>query len=253
MKPGIPRRKLCGMGTALSATAWILRREWDGKFAPAKLFSRLLEHAIECFWICGLPSSSVARAANQSEELSALDRRKMKIHCLSHVSLLLLLLSTMAFPRLAQNGFKNITGKPLENAVPRDFYLEGNAIPVERDQAVLIETPAGTRSLFALIVTAGFASRIQHKYSGMLISEGNLSVCGKKVRIGSYGFGLRRTGVKESLEASFSLYNQAGDRIAECDMKKDLQLREPKPLQVMIQSPRSARLYLGRYWLRLGP
>ena len=114
--------------------------------------------------------------------------------------------------------------------------------------------PPRVRTVFlALIVTAGFASRIQHKYSGLLISEGRFSICGKDVRIGSYGFGLRRTLAAGAQEAEFLLYNQAGDQIIECDTKKDLQLREPKPLQVIIQSPRSARLYLGRYWLKLGP
>lgn len=36
-------------------------------------------------------------------------------------------------------------------------------------------------------------------------------------------------------------------------MKKALRMREPRPLQVMIESSHSARLYLGRYWVELGP
>lgn len=177
----------------------------------------------------------------------------MKSRLPSRIRLLVLLLGTMIFAGFASGGFEIITGKPLHDAVPRDFYLEGNAIPVERDQAVLIKTPAGVRVLLALIVTTGFASRIQQKYSGMLISEGHLPVCGKKLRIGSYGFGLRRTVAEGPQKVVFLLYNQAGDQITECGMKKDPQLREPKPLQVIIRSPRSARLYLGRYWLSLGP
>lgn len=177
----------------------------------------------------------------------------MKAHFLPRVCFLVLLLGTLSFVGFARGGFEIITGKPLKDAVPRDFYLEGNAIPVERDNAVLIEAPERTRVLFALIVTAGFASRIQQKYSGMLISEGCLSICGKHAGIGSYGFGLHLPPNAGNRDGEFLLYNQAGDQILECDVKKDLQLREPKPLQVIIQSSRSARLYLGRYWLKLGP
>jgi hypothetical protein len=38
-----------------------------------------------------------------------------------------------------------------------------------------------------------------------------------------------------------------------CDMESDPHLRELRPLQIVIEPSRSARLYLGREWLQLGP
>jgi hypothetical protein len=152
----------------------------------------------------------------------------------------------------AKGRFEVITGKSLRKAVPRDFYLEGSAIPVDKENAVLIETPAGNRALFALIITAGFASRIQGKYYGMLISEGDLSICGKPIRIGSYGFGVRRLRVSRG-HAQFFLYDQAGHQILACRMSRDLHMPEPRPLKIVIESTHSARLYLGGDWLELGP
>lgn len=176
----------------------------------------------------------------------------MQARLLSRVCLLVLVVATSGVAGSGPRQFAVITGKPLNESIPRDFYLEGNAIPVEKRNAVLIKTPAGARALFALIVTAGFASRTQQKYSGMLISEGHLSVCGKDVGVGSYGFGIRPPHGPGEQHSQFVLYNQAGSRVINCPMEKDLNMREPRPLQVVIGSTESAKLYLGRYWVELG-
>lgn len=90
---------------------------------------------------------------------------------------------------LAQNKFEVLTGKAFDSAVPKDFYLEGNAIPTEKRNAVLVKTPAGARAVFALIDTAGYSANIVTKYVGMIVTEGDLTVCGHKLTVGSYGFG----------------------------------------------------------------
>lgn len=178
---------------------------------------------------------------------------EMQIRSILRICLLAAALGVTVAVGAAQGGrFEIVTGKLFEAAVPRDFYLEGNAIPVEKLNAVLIRTPSGTRVLFALIATAGFASEIQQKYSGMLTSEGHLAICGKAVAVGSYGFGIRRPRLAGQ-QALFFVYNQAGMRITECSMEKDLSLHEPRPLQVVIGPAEAARLYLGRYWVGLSP
>jgi hypothetical protein len=171
---------------------------------------------------------------------------------LSHKCSLLVLFALLMTSAAMPGRFGIVTGRLFRRAVPRDFYLEGNAIPVERDNSTLIETPAGTRALFALIVTAGFASQIQEKYSGMLISEGRLSICGKPAHIGSYGFGIRQPSVPSG-HAQFVLYDQAGHHILGCRMGRNLVMRKPRPLQIAIESSRSARLYLGCNWVELSP
>ncbi len=167
--------------------------------------------------------------------------------------LLLLLIGVPAAAGMSRGRFGVISGSLRNVAIPRDFYLEGNAIPVEKRNAVLIQTPAGKRAVFALLVTQGFASRIQQKYLGMLITEGDLTLCGKNIKMGSYGFGLSQVASEVSTHAHFFLYNQAGEQVTDCDLERDSQLAEPRPLQVTIEPEQSARLYLGRYWLELGP
>lgn len=152
---------------------------------------------------------------------------------------------------LAQNKFEVVTGKAFDSAMPKDFYLEGNAIPTEKRNAVLVKTPAGARALFALIDTTGYAASITAKYVGMIIAEGDLTVCGHKIAVGSYGFGwtLPATGV--DAPGKFSLYNQAGAQVADCTAERQGDLKQPRPLQVVVGAAGSARLYHGKHYIAL--
>jgi hypothetical protein len=165
----------------------------------------------------------------------------------------LILLSPLLFSGLAfaQVGYEQVTGKPFDSALPRDFYLEGNAIPTQKRNAALLKTPAGARLLVALIDTSGYSSQIQEKYIGMMIVEGGASVCGKELAVGSYGFGLVKPPATSDDDATLRLYDQAGKDVASCPAKKDNSINRPKPLQVVLAAGQPAKLYLGRYWLEL--
>ena len=151
----------------------------------------------------------------------------------------------------AQGAFEPISGKAFDSAIPTDFYLEGNRIPVEKRNAALVKTPRGARLVLGLIDTSGYSSQIQQKYMGMLITEGKVSVCNVPLSVGSYGFGLEKPPATSRAEAKFLLYNQAGEKVGECGAKKDSAVTQPKPLNVVSSKEAGARLYLGRYYLEL--
>ena len=151
----------------------------------------------------------------------------------------------------AQGGFTAVTGKAFDSAMPKDFYLEGNAIPTQKRNAALVKTGTGARVLFALIDTTGYSSQIQEKYIGMIITEAGLGVCGGNLGVGSYGFGLQKPDAASDADAKFVVYSQAGNKVTECGAKKDAAIQQPKPLQVMLSADQPAKLYLGRYWIGL--
>jgi hypothetical protein len=151
----------------------------------------------------------------------------------------------------AQRPFEIVTGKAFDNAVPKDFYLEGNAIPTQKRNAVLVQLPLGARAVFALIDTTGYSANIIAKYVGMIITEGDFSLCGQKVTVGSYGFGWARPATGVDQPGTFSLYNQAGAKLAECVTPRDANLKQPVPLKVVANPDGSARLYYGRHGLDL--
>lgn len=151
----------------------------------------------------------------------------------------------------AQGEFELVSGKAFDSAVPKDFYLEGNAIPTQKRNAALVKTPTGARLVFALIDTTGYSSQIQQKYEGMIINEGKVTLCGRVIGVGSYGFGFTKP-VATSTEATmFFVYNQAGGKVADCTMTKDEGLKQPVPLQVVVSKGAPAKLYLGKNWLEV--
>jgi hypothetical protein len=166
-------------------------------------------------------------------------------------ALMLGLLLTSAATLWAQAGFQIVTGKELDSAVPKDFYLEGNAIPVEKRNTVMLKTPSGARVLVALIDTAGYSSQIQQKYIGMLIAEAPLAACSVDLAVGSYGFGLQKPASQDQSSGEFLVYDQSGKQLGSCPAEADHELKQPRPLQVTAGSGAVARLRLGRYWIVL--
>jgi hypothetical protein len=163
----------------------------------------------------------------------------------------LAILMSLPLSASAQGAFTQLTGKAFDSAIPNDFYLEGNRIPVEHRNAVLLKTPGGARLVLALIDTSGYSAQIKQKYSGMVITEGPVSVCSVPLNVGSYGFGLDKPATTSSEDAKFHLYNQAGERVGDCAAKKDSAVKQPKPLNAVLSKEAGARLYLGRYFLEL--
>ena len=148
---------------------------------------------------------------------------------------------------LAQGGFESATGDAFNKAVPNDFYLEGNRIPVEKRNAALLKDAKGQRVVVGLLDTTGYSSQIKQKYSGMLITETKISVCGNALGVGSYGFGLDRPAATSKADATFKLYNQAGEKVGECASKKDDSIKMPRPLAVVTAKGGPAKLELGKY------
>ncbi|HMD83540.1 MAG TPA: hypothetical protein VKO18_02425 [Terriglobia bacterium] len=151
----------------------------------------------------------------------------------------------------AQGGFELVTGDAFTRAVPADFYLEGNHIPVEKRNAAVLKNAKGARVVLGLIDTTGYSSQIQQKYIGMLISETKISVCGNAIGVGSYGLGLERPAATSGADAPFRIYNQAGEKVGECAAKKDDSVKQPKPLEVTAAKVGPAKLYLGKYVIEI--
>jgi len=162
-----------------------------------------------------------------------------------------LLLGALPAVAFAQGKFQIVTGKPFESALPKNFYLEGNAIPLQERNATMIQTAAGKRAVFALLDTTGYASSVQAKYAGMIISEGGLSICGQKVAAGSYGFGFAQPAQGDEGPGKLTVYDQAGDKLFECTAARDAKLQQPRPLQVVVKPDGTATLYNGRRGVEL--
>jgi hypothetical protein len=149
----------------------------------------------------------------------------------------------------AQSALEVLKGDLFDRSVPAHFYLEGQAIPVQKRNASLVKGN-GMRCLMALLDTSGYGTDITQKYNGMMLLEGKVTLGGQSMSTGAYGFGVKRPIPPATGPAKLLVYDIAGDKVAELTAAVDEQIQRPRPLQVIVDGG-EARLYLGRNWLEL--
>jgi hypothetical protein len=147
-------------------------------------------------------------------------------------------------------GLEKVTGKAFDGAFPREFYLEGNAIPTQKRNAVLLKATDGKRMLFALLDTSGYGADIQAKYAGMAIIEKKASLGGTTLGVGAWGFGLEKASPPGDKPAKLIFYDVAGQKVGETTVPYDAKLARPVPLQFVAEGGKTM-LYLGRYGVEI--
>ena len=144
---------------------------------------------------------------------------------------------------------EKLEGKAFDGAYVRDFYLEGNSIPTQKRNTVMLKGTDGKRLVFSLLDTTGYSAEIQAKYIGMLIVERPVVLGTAKLAAGAYGFGLRKPQPPEGPGTLF-VYDVGGAKVAEAPASHDAEIARPVPLQVVTKDGKS-RLYAGRHWVEI--
>jgi hypothetical protein len=144
-----------------------------------------------------------------------------------------------------------VTGKELDQAVGKTFYLEGNAIPVQARNAALLKNKHGKRLLFALLDTTGYSTEVQKKYHGMAVLEKKVTIGGAALGVGAYGIGLETPAEGAEGPATVIFYDVAGNKVASASVEKNKELKGPKPLQVVAAEGKAPCLCLGVYCLEI--
>jgi len=145
-----------------------------------------------------------------------------------------------AAPAPAQAQEK-LAGKAFDSAVVKDFYLEGNAIPVQKRNTVAVKGTDGKRMVFGLLDTTGYSAEIQAKYIGMIVLERKATVGGAALGPGAYGFGLKKPTPPEG-PGQLLVYDVGGTKVAEAPAPYDKALAQPVPLQY-----ENGKLCIGRH------
>jgi hypothetical protein len=140
---------------------------------------------------------------------------------------------------------QKLEGKAFDAACVKDFYLEGNAIPTQKRNTVVLKGADGKHLVFGLLDTSGYSAEIQQKYAGMMIVERKVSVGGTPVGTGAYGFGLQKPTPAEG-PGKLIVYDVSGAKVGEAAAQYDAKLAQPVPLQVV-----GDKLYVGRHWVEI--
>jgi hypothetical protein len=148
-------------------------------------------------------------------------------------------------PSPAQAQVTKLEGKAFDAGYVREFYLEGNAIPTQKRNTVILKGVDGKHMVFGLLDTSGYTAEIQQKYAGMIIVERKVTVGAASIGTGAYGLGLQKPTPAEG-PGKLVVYDVAGGKVAETATQYDAKLAQPVPLQVTTAGGQT-KLYLGRY------
>jgi hypothetical protein len=134
-----------------------------------------------------------------------------------------------------------VTGNDLKKIVPEGYFFRGLSASVQLRNAAAVKYPDGFFVLAALVDTSGYSSDIAAKYTGLFITEKNLSLGGKTIPPGEYGMGFTPDG-------RFHILDVAANELAVSDITVDSKLQRPVPLQIRLENG-EPRLYLGKKYV----
>ena len=150
-------------------------------------------------------------------------------------ALLLLLLPAAA---LAQGWPRILEGADLERVVPQSFYFEGQSGPTQMRNAAAAQLGPRRFVLAALVDTSGYASDVQAKYQGFIVTDSPVTIGGSRLPTGAYGFGFTSDGWLNVMDVG-------GRRVLSVRARTDDRLQRPRPL-MMTDARNGVRLYAGR-------
>jgi hypothetical protein len=166
----------------------------------------------------------------------------MKNSC---VALLGGMLLTLALSAVAQQTTAHLlNGDDLRKAVPTEYFYRGQKAPVQLRNATGFQLANGKMTIFALVDASGYATSIQQKYQGLLITESKLNIGGSELAPGQYGFGF--------VEGKFMVMDVANSDVLNTASQTDQELKRAVPLK-LVEDGGEYKLYAGKKWVAVKP
>ncbi len=159
------------------------------------------------------------------------------------VSLAVVILSGLLLSAQQQPKAGVLSADDIGKVVPPTYFFRGQSATVQVRNAAGFSAPDGKLVLAGLVDTSGYATSVQEKYQGFLITEVKLNIEGTALRPGQYGFGFSQDGKFLVMDVGANdLFRVAG--------KVDAKLPHPVPLKI-VEDGGGYRLYAGRKWVSL--
>ena len=157
------------------------------------------------------------------------------------VGMAVMLLSCLLLAQQPKPGV--LGGDDLKKVVPATYFFRGQSAPVQLRNSAGFSGADGKLVLAGLVDTSGYASDVQAKYQGFLITEVKLKIEGSELAPGEYGFGFSQAG-------KFLVMDVGANDLFSVGAKIDDKLARPVPLK-MVEDGAGYRLYTGRKWVLL--
>jgi hypothetical protein len=131
----------------------------------------------------------------------------------------------------------------INHAAPSVYFFRGQTATVQLRNTVGFRLEGDKLVLAGLVDTGGYSTDVRAKYQGFLITEVKLSVEGKELAPGQYGFGF-------SKDDEFLIMDVGANDLLRAVAHVDAKLQRPRPLSIQEDSS-GYRLYAGRQWVNL--
>ena len=166
----------------------------------------------------------------------------MRHRALAFVTLAVLMTSSLLLAQ--KTGVQVQPEDKLAKMLPATVFLDGENVPTQQRNAVLIEAD-GKKAVLTLLDTSGYSAAYQAKYIGAILTQGALKVGSKTLAPGAYGFGESKTGEHDAAKVTLHVYDVGGKEIAQIATERATDMKGVRPIQVMAEKDGSAQLYLG--------
>jgi len=142
---------------------------------------------------------------------------------------------------IAQNAAVVLTGKDSERVVPTSFYFDGLSAPTQMRNSAAARFGPKRHVIAGLVDTSGYSSDVRAKYQGFFITDSAITIGGKDLGAGAYGFGF-------SDDGKFNIFDVGGNALTSAAAIKDSKMQRPRPL-MMVNESDGLRLYAGRSYV----
>ncbi len=140
---------------------------------------------------------------------------------------------------------KILTPENIRQLMPATVFFRGQTASVQLRNTFGLRFPDGTLLLAGLVDSSGYSSGIQVKYQGYLLSETDLTINGKTLPAGAYGFGFLAN-------KDFVAMNLGARDILNVASQSDAAMSRPRPLAIVAgKHPGTFRLYEGRNFVSI--
>ena len=140
---------------------------------------------------------------------------------------------------------KILSPQDIGTLMPHSVFFRGQTATVQLRNTYGLRLADGTVVLAGLVDNSGYATGIQQKYQGYLLSENALTVNGKALPAGAYGFGFVANN-------AFVVMDIGAHEVSKTTSKTDATMPHPRPLMIVTGTrPGNYRLYEGRRFVSI--
>lgn len=122
--------------------------------------------------------------------------------------------------------------------VPTSFYFAGQSAPTQVRNSAVARIGRDRFIVAGLVDTSGYSTEISGKYEGFFITDSPVSIGGKQLATGAYGFGFSAAG-------KLRIFDLSSKEILSVETKTDSEMKRPRPLMMSVGSD-GVRFYKGK-------